>query len=109
MNNSLGTFIFLRLRVTEDATQSLEAACDFAKAGIRMLSCHIWSSVSDITISKHDKPGALRPCPLQAVGIADEFVQHVDNLPKFRPVTSLLLPAVQHQLVEGNGAVHWWG
>lgn len=45
-------------------------------------------------LSKLGSPGALGSCPLQAVGVADEFVQHVDNLPKFRPVASLLLPAV---------------
>lgn len=60
-------------------------------------------------LSRCGSPGVLSACPLQAVGVADEFVQHVDNLPKLRPVTSLLLPAVQHQLVERNGAVHWRG
>lgn len=45
-------------------------------------------------LSKHGSPGALGSRPLQAAGVADEFVQHVDNLPKFRPVTPLLLPAV---------------
>lgn len=45
-------------------------------------------------LQKHSWPGALAACSLQAVGVADEFVQHVDNLSKFRPVTALLLPAV---------------
>lgn len=43
---------------------------------------------------KDSWPGALAARPLQAVGVADEFVQHVDDLSKFRPVAALLLPAV---------------
>ncbi len=45
----------------------------------------------------------------QTVGIADQFVKSVDNLPEFGPFTSALLPAVQHQLVEDNRTVHWSG
>lgn len=53
-------------------------------------------------------PGKLSPCPFQAVGVADQFIQHVDDLAKLWPFGSFLLPAVQHQLVQGNGAVHGW-
>lgn len=42
----------------------------------------------------------------QRVGIADHFVQDGDYLVEFGPVGSLLLPAVQHELVESRGAVH---
>lgn len=42
----------------------------------------------------------------QTVGVADEFVKSVDDLPKFGPFASGLLPAVQHQLVEDHRAVH---
>lgn len=45
----------------------------------------------------------------QAVRISDHFIQGVDNLPKFGPVVSILLPTVKHQLVKGIWAVHgWW-
>lgn len=45
----------------------------------------------------------------QAVGISDHFIQGVDNLSKFWPVVSILLPTVQHQLMKGIWAVHgWW-
>lgn len=47
--------------------------------------------------------------PLQGVGVADQLVQHVDNLSELWPVSPLSLPAVQHELVECNGTVHGWG
>lgn len=76
--------------------KSHEAA---ANKKARIKGSHYEPATSDIffhtsPLTKHGQPGALRPSPLQAVGIADEFVQHVDNLPEFRPVASLLLPAV---------------
>lgn len=46
---------------------------------------------------------------LQAVGVTDHLVQVVDNLAKLGPVVAFLLPAVQHELVEGAGAVHGRG
>lgn len=42
----------------------------------------------------------------QRAGIADHFVQNGDYLVEFGPVSSLLLPAVQHELVESWRAVH---
>lgn len=47
--------------------------------------------------------------PLQSVGVADQLVQHVDDLSKLWPVGPLSLPAVQHELVERNWAVHGRG
>lgn len=47
--------------------------------------------------------------PLQSVGVADQLVQHVDDLSKLWPVGPLPLPAVQHELVERNWAVHGRG
>lgn len=47
--------------------------------------------------------------PLQGIGVADQFVQHVDDLSKLWPVGSLSLPAIQHELVESHRAVHGWG
>lgn len=44
--------------------------------------------------------------PLQGVGVADQFVQHVDDLSELWPVGPLPLPTVQHELVQGHGAVH---
>lgn len=45
----------------------------------------------------------------EAVGVADHLVQRVDDLAELGPVVSVLLPAVQHELVQGAWAVHgWW-
>lgn len=56
----------------------------------------------------------LSPVPLnvlyqwqQAAGVADQFIQKGNNISEFGPMTPLLLPAVQHQLVQGHGAAHW--
>lgn len=60
-------------------------------------------------------PPALSPdsglsaCPLQGVGVADQLVQHVDDLSKLWPVSPLSLPTVQHELVERHGTVHGRG
>lgn len=51
----------------------------------------------------------LSPGPLQSVGVADQLVQHVDDLSELWPVGPLPLPAVQHELVERHGAVHGRG
>ncbi len=53
-------------------------------------------------------PGYLSSCPFQAVGVADEFVQHVDNLAELWSFGTLFLPAIQHQLVQRNWTVHGW-
>ena len=42
----------------------------------------------------------------QAAGVADQFVQEGNDIGEFWPMTPLLLPAVQHQLVQGHGAAH---
>lgn len=46
---------------------------------------------------------------LQRVGITDHLVQVVDDLAELGPVVAVLLPAVQHELVECAGTVHGWG
>ena len=43
----------------------------------------------------------------QGLGAADQLVQGLDDAGEARPVSALLLPAVQHQLVDRLGAVHW--
>lgn len=43
---------------------------------------------------------------LQRVGVADHLVQVVDNLAELGPVVAVLLPAVQHELVQRAGTVH---
>ena len=53
-----------------------------------------------------DLPGGGVGCDLQAAGIANELVQDADDLLKLWPVVAVLLPAVQHQLVECGGTVH---
>lgn len=45
----------------------------------------------------------------QGPRITYEFVQHVKYLAKGRPLRSLPLPAVQHQLVQHHWTVHWSG
>lgn len=45
---------------------------------------------------------------LQRVGIADHLVQVADNLAELGPVVAVLLPAVQHELVQRAGTVHGW-
>lgn len=51
----------------------------------------------------------LSPGPLQSVGVTNQLVQHVNNLPKLWPVGPLSLPAIQHELVERHRAIHGWG
>lgn len=53
-------------------------------------------------------PGCSVGCDFETTRVTNEFIQDADNLFKFRPVVSLLLPTVQHQLVESSRAVHWW-
>lgn len=45
----------------------------------------------------------------QTAGVADEFVQEGDHVGELGPMASLLLPAVQHELVQGHGAAHGCG
>lgn len=40
----------------------------------------------------------------EAAGIADKFIQKCYNVDKFGPMTPLLLPTVQHELVQSHGA-----
>lgn len=54
-------------------------------------------------------PGGQRGRGLQRVGVADHLVQVVDDLAELGPVVALLLPAVQHELVQHAGAVHGGG
>ena len=51
-------------------------------------------------------PGRERSHGFEAVGVADHLVQRVDDLAKLGPVISVLLPAVQHELVQRARAVH---
>lgn len=54
-------------------------------------------------------PGRSVGCDFEAAGVANEFVKDADNLVKLRTVIPLLLPAVQHQLIECGRAIHgWW-
>lgn len=54
-------------------------------------------------------PGGRAGDDLQAAWVPDELVQNADNLLKLGSVVSVLLPAVQHQLVERSRAVHGRG
>lgn len=45
----------------------------------------------------------------QRGGVADEFVQSADEVGEARTRRAILLPAVQHQLVQVGGAVGWRG
>lgn len=45
---------------------------------------------------------------LQHVGVTDHLVQVVNNLAEFRTIIAVLLPAIEHELVQGTGAVHRW-
>lgn len=54
-------------------------------------------------------PGRRVGRDFEAAGVADEFIQDADDLLELGPVVPLFLPAVQHQLVEGGGAVHGRG
>jgi len=42
----------------------------------------------------------------EACRVADHFIEGVDYLGEARAGVAVLLPAVQHQLVQGGGAVH---
>lgn len=45
-------------------------------------------------------------CALQVVRVADQLVQDADNLGEAWPLAAVLLPAIQHELVQGCGAAH---
>ncbi len=79
-----------RTRTVIGALQKIGASCPFAYVRCILL------------------PGYLSSCPFQAVGVADEFIQHVDNLAELWPFGTLFLPAIQHQLVQRNWTVHGW-
>ena len=51
-------------------------------------------------------PGRERRHGFEAVGVADHLVQRVDDLAELGPVVAVLLPAVQHELVQRARAVH---
>lgn len=42
----------------------------------------------------------------EAAGVADELVQEAEDIVEARPSAALLLPAVNHQLVQSHGAAH---
>ena len=48
-------------------------------------------------------------CAPQSSRVTHEFVQHVKNLAEGGPLCSFPLPAVQHQLVQHQRAVHGSG
>lgn len=61
-----------------------------------------------------EKPRIVLPLDIlhqceQTAGGANEFVQEAHNIAEFGPVAALLLPAVQHELVQGQGAAHGRG
>lgn len=43
---------------------------------------------------------------VKGTGVADQFVKEADDVSEFWPVVSLLLPAVEHQLVQRRWAAH---
>lgn len=45
-------------------------------------------------------------CALQVVRVADELVQDAHNLGEAWPLAAVLLPAIQHELVQSCGAAH---
>lgn len=42
----------------------------------------------------------------EAAGVADELVQEAEDVVEARPPAALLLPAVNHQLMQSHGAAH---
>lgn len=54
-------------------------------------------------------PRRQRSHGLQGVGVADHLVEVVYDLAELGPIVAVLLPAVQHQLVQRTGTVHWRG
>lgn len=67
--------------------------------------CCSSSSSSDIVVA-----GALPVHVLhqrqEAAGVADQLVQEAEDVVEVRPPAALLLPAVNHQLVQSHGAAH---
>lgn len=62
----------------------------------------------------HKIASALSPCSFlshyfQRGGVANQFVQSANEVGKARTRRAVLLPAVQHQLVQVSGAVGWRG
>lgn len=69
-------------------------------------SCGLMGS----TPAHHGEPLPVhRGRALEAVGVSDELVQDADDLGEAGPLAALLLPAVQHELVQGCGAAHRGG
>lgn len=44
---------------------------------------------------------------LEGIGAPQQLVQQVDDITETRPLGAILQPALQHELVNGRGAVHW--
>lgn len=67
------------------------------------------TNLSEINSLPWHSPWRQRGHGLQRVGVADHLVEVVDDLTEFGPVVAVLLPAVQHELVQRAGTVHGWG
>lgn len=52
------------------------------------------------------RPARLASHPLECVRVADQFVQHVDDLAELGPLAALSLPALQHELVQCYRTLH---
>ena len=81
--------------------QAYANRCDYKSFELQIILKAGFACVSALSPDR-----GLSPSPLQSIGVANQLVQHVDNLSKLWPVGPLSLPAVQHELVQRHRAVH---
>ena len=75
---------------------------------------HLGAKNTFISESVQDVKSDVSPCcctcdDLQTAWVPDELVQNADNLLKLGSVVSVLLPAIEHQLIQRSWAVHGRG
>ena len=65
--------------------------------------------VSVDVVRLHSPGGDGAAARLEGGGVTDHLVQHADQVGELGPGVAVLLPAVQHELMEHQGAVHGRG
>lgn len=86
--------IFLEEHIVLYSLSELVCMCDYveyARVRVCIYYSHGWHASNS----------------LQTRRVANEFVECVDDVSKTWPSIAVFLPAVQHELVQSSGAIHW--
>lgn len=96
----------LHLRTTEAKSSVGGLFVDRPAAASTLSTSSAKLSLHSPFILNLSSPGACSHRGLQGVGVANHLVQYADDLLELWPLSTVLLPAVQHELVEAGRAVH---